>query len=75
MTTHARQLLIDKGHISDGFVVYDSDGRLVTCNQKWKDIYAEAIYRWSNGQSSIASTRCRWRLMRFCVIFQLSGWE
>ncbi|MCP4327058.1 MAG: PAS domain S-box protein [Alphaproteobacteria bacterium] len=26
-------------NISDGFVVYDSDGRLVTCNQKWKNIY------------------------------------
>ena len=26
-------------NISDGFVIYDSDGRLVTCNQKWKDIY------------------------------------
>ena len=26
-------------NMSDGFVVYDSDDRLVTCNQNWKDIY------------------------------------
>ncbi len=36
----AESLLRDAiDNISDGFVVYDSDGRLVTCNQKWKDIY------------------------------------
>ena len=26
-------------NISEGFVVYDSNGCLVTCNQKWKEIY------------------------------------
>ena len=26
-------------NISDGFVVYDADERLVTCNRKWKDFY------------------------------------
>ncbi|MDH3913453.1 MAG: PAS domain S-box protein, partial [Rhodospirillales bacterium] len=36
----AESLLRDAiDNISDGFVVYDSDGRLVTYNQKWKDIY------------------------------------
>ena len=36
----AEDLLRDAiDNISEGFVVYDSDGRLVTCNQKWKDTY------------------------------------
>jgi len=39
--SNAREQLIDAiESLSDGFVIYDSEDRLVICNQRYKDIYA-----------------------------------
>lgn len=39
----AHELLEDAiNSLSDGFVIYDADDRLVICNQKYKDIYKES---------------------------------
>ena len=39
----ARELLEDAiNSLSDGFVIYDADDKLIICNQKYKDIYQES---------------------------------